>query len=139
MRIELPDIAVQLDMVFQAGTKAAIDQLNANLQAPRLPPQQEIDEGKYSRKHLLRESEGWEAPHPDIVGAYFRHFQLNFVEFNTDKKLAALLGLRGASTDRRIRSFKDGGTPVPYGIWRRFLVLTGRVPQDVIPVLGFMG
>ena len=139
MRIELPDIEAQLRTVFLLGTKAAIDQLNANLQAPILPPQQEIDEGMYSRKHLLRDSEGWEAPHPDVVAAYFRHFQSNFVEFDTDKKLAELLGLRGKSTDRRIRSFKDGGTPVPYGIWRRFLVLTGRVPQDVIPVFAFMG
>lgn len=139
MRIELPDIAAQQDMVFQSGTNAAIDQLNANLQAPRLPPQREIDEGNYSRKHLLREFEGWEAPHPDIIGAYFRHFQSNFMEYNTDKKLGALLGLRGVSADRRIRSFKEGSTPVPYGIWRHFLVLTGRVPQDVIPVLAFMG
>lgn len=139
MRIELPDIPAQLEMVFQLVTEAAIDQLKANLQAPRLPPQQEIDEGMYSRKHLLRESEGWEAPHRDIVGAYFRHFQGNFVEFNTDAKLAVLLGLRGVSGNRRIRSFKEGSTPVPYGIWRRFLVLTGRVPQDVIPVLAFMG
>ncbi|WP_456017559.1 hypothetical protein [Pseudomonas fluorescens] len=139
MRIELPDMAAQQEMVFQSGTRAGIDQLYANLQAPRLPPQNEIDEGSYSRKHLLRDSEGWEAPHPDIVGAYFRHFQSHFADYNTDKKLASLLGLRGTSTDRRIRSFKDGGTPVPYGIWRHFLVLTGRVPQDVIPVLAFMG
>ncbi|AGN33500.1 hypothetical protein PflA506_p0022 (plasmid) [Pseudomonas fluorescens A506] len=139
MRIELPDMAAQQEMVFQSGTRAGIDQLYANLEAPRLPPQSEIDEDSYSRKHLLRDSEGWEAPHPDIVGAYFRHFQSHFVDYNTDKKLAALLGLRGTSIDRRIRSFKDGGTPVPYGIWRHFLVLTGRVPQDVIPVLAFMG
>lgn len=139
MRIELPDIAAQQEMVFQSGTKAAIDQLNANLRAPRLPPQCEIDEQNYSSKHLLRESEGWEAPHPDIIGAYFRHFQANFAEFNTDGKLGALLGLRGVSADRRIRSFKEGSTPIPYGVWRRFLVLTGRVPQEVIPVLAFMG
>ncbi|KPY67013.1 Uncharacterized protein ALO94_05204, partial [Pseudomonas syringae pv. spinaceae] len=27
---------------------------------------------------------------------------------------------------------------VPYGVWRHFLVLTGRAPQDIIPVLAFM-
>ncbi|MFL6970081.1 hypothetical protein ACJ6X8_28015 [Pseudomonas alvandae] len=135
MIIELPGIAEQQALVFQEGTKAAIKQLKANLNAPRLMPQSEIDESKYPRTHLLREHEGWEPPNPDVVSAYFRHFQSNFDEYNTDAKLAALLGL---SSDRRIRTFKEGSTSVPYGVWRRFLVITGRVPQDIIPVLAFM-
>jgi hypothetical protein len=69
------------------------------------------------------------------VGAYFRHFQAHFPEHGTDAKLAALLGL---SSDRRIREFKNGSRKVPYGIWRSFLVLTGRAPQDILPVLGYM-
>ncbi|WP_055137500.1 hypothetical protein [Pseudomonas corrugata] len=136
MVIDLPDIAAQQAVIFQEGTKAAIAQLKANLDAPRLAPQTEVDENQYPRTHLLREREGWEAPHPDIIGAYFRHFQANFKEFGTDAKLADLLGL---STNRRVRAFKEGSTPVPYGVWRHFLVMTGRVPQDVIPVLAFMG
>lgn len=77
----------------------------------------------------------WEAPSPDVIGAYFRHFQEAFPEYGTDGKLAALLGI---SSDRRIREYKQGRQKMPYGIWRRFLVLTGRVPQDIIPVLAFM-
>jgi hypothetical protein len=135
MVIELPDIATQQAMIFEEGTKAAIAQLKANLEAPRVSPQTEVDESQYPRTHLLREREGWKPPHPDIIGAYFRHFQSHFKEYDTDAKLAVLLGL---STNRRVRAFKEGSTPVPYGVWRHFLVMTGRVPQDVIPVLAFM-
>lgn len=135
MVIELPDIATQQAMIFEEGTKAAIAQLKANLDAPRVSPQTEVDESQYPRTHLLREREGWEPPHPDVIGAYFRHFQSHFKEYGTDAKLADLLGL---STNRRVRAFKEGSTPVPYGVWRHFLVMTGRVPQDVIPVLAFM-
>lgn len=136
MVIELPNIARQQALIFEEGTKTAVAQLMANLDAPKLPPQSEIDEDQYSRNHLLREREGWEPPHPDVVSAYFRHFQSHFKEYGTDAKLAALLGL---SSNRRVRAFKEGSIAVPYGVWRQFLVLTGRVPQDVIPVLALMG
>lgn len=135
MKIDLPGIADQQALVFTAATEAAIDQLRRNLAAPRVPPQQEVDESQYPRTHLLREAEGWQAPHPDIVGAYFRHFQHHFPEYDTDRKLAQLLGLSG---DRRVREFKQGERKVPYGVWRHFLVITGRAPQDVLPVLAYM-
>lgn len=134
MKIELPSIAEQQAEVFKASTEAAIRQLQANLQAPRIPPQTEVDERTHPRTHLLREAEGWEPPHPDIVGAYFRHFQAHFPGYDSDGRLAALLGL---SSDRRIREFKQGARKVPYGVWRQFLVMTGRAPQDVLPVLGY--
>lgn len=135
MIIGLPDIAAQQAMIFEEATKEAIEQLRKNLKAPRLPGQVEIDESQYPRTHLLREREGWEPPHPDLIRAYFKHFQTNFKEYDTDEKLANLLGL---STNRRVRAFKDGSKKVPYGVWRHFLVMTGRVPQDIIPVLAFM-
>lgn len=136
MFIELPDIATQQALVFEEGTKAAIAQLKANLQAPRLPPQTAVDESLYPRTHLLRKNEGWAPPDPAIVRAYFEHFQEHFSEFDTDKKLAQLLELSG---NRRIRAFKNGEFTVPYEVWRSFLVMTGRVPQDAIKVLAFMG
>ncbi|TFA86136.1 hypothetical protein F638_1053 [Pseudomonas sp. LAIL14HWK12:I2] len=135
MKIDLPSIAEQQAVVFEAATKAAMVQLLENLKAPRLPGQTEVDESQYPRTHLLTESEGWSPPHQDLIGAYFRHFQAQFPAYNTDAKLAALLGL---SSDRRVRAFKDGSKAPPYGVWRRFLVLTGRVPQEIIPVLAFM-
>lgn len=136
MKIELPGIPEQQAMIFEEATKEGIAQLKANLKAPRIPAQTEIDENQYPRTHLLREQEGWEPPHQDIVGAYFRHFQEHFPQYKTDGKLAALLGL---SSDRRVRAFKDGSKTVPYGVWRHFLVMTGRAPQEIIPVLAFMG
>lgn len=135
MKIELPSIEQQQAVIFEQATKEAIAQLKDNLKAPRLGPQTELDESAYSRAHLLREREGWEAPHPDIVGAYFRHFQQHFPDYGTDRKLAELLGLSG---DRRVREFKEGSRKVPYGVWRAFLVMTGRAPQNVLPVLAYM-
>lgn len=135
MKITLPSIQNQQKAIFEAATNAAIKQLTANLAAPVVPGQTEIDESQYSRAHLLRENEGWEAPDPDIIAAYFRHFQAHFPKYNTDAKLAALLGL---SSDRRVREYKSGARVIPFGIWRKFLIMTGRAPQDVLPVLAFM-
>lgn len=136
MKIELPGIKKQQHIIFEESTKAAIEQLKKNLKAPVIPGQTEIDESKYPRTHLLREHEGWEPPHQDIIGAYFRHFQEHFPDYGTDGKLAALLGL---TSDRRVREYKSASRVIPYGVWRLFLVLTGRAPQDIIEVKCFMG
>lgn len=138
MKIDLPSIQDQHRLIFEEATREAVAQLQANLGAPRLPAQDLVDESLYSRAHLLREHEGWEAPDPVVVKAYFRHFQDSFPEYGTDAKLAQLLGLNSAGADRRIRAFKDGSKKPPYGVWRRFLVMTGRAPQEVIRVLGFL-
>ncbi len=134
MKIHLPDIKTQKKLIFEEATKEAIRILNANLKAPHYPGVTEIDESKYPNTHLLREHEGWESPHSDIVAAYFRQFQSVFPEYGTDGRLANFLGL---SSDRRVRAFKSGDKTVPYGVWRKFLIVTGRVPQDVLNVMGY--
>jgi hypothetical protein len=136
MKIELPDIPGQQRLIFEMATHEAMKQLVSNLEAPQLPGQVEIDESLYSRAHLLRKHEGWEPPHPEIVRAYFRHFQSHFEAYDTDKKLASLLKI---ASDRRIRKFKEGSQDIPYEIWRNFLILTGRVPQEIVKVIAFMG
>lgn len=136
MKIDLPGIGDQQRFIFEESAKEAISQIKENLKAPVLPPQAEIDEGLYDIQHLLTETQGWAPPHADVVGAYFRHFQQNFPEYKTEVKLAKFLGL---SSDRRIRAFKDGSKTVPYGVWRKFLVVTGRAPQEIVTVLAFMG
>lgn len=136
--IPLPSISEQQKIVYKAATEAGIDQLRANLDAPYIPGPAGFDESQFPRAHLLREDQGWEPPAPEMVDAFLRHFQTVFPDFDTDMKLARLLGLRGQSADRRIREYKAGTYKVPYGVWNRFLVLTGRVPQDVIPVLAFI-
>lgn len=136
MEIKLPTLSEQQRVIYEQSTLEAINTLNSNLNAPVLPGQSEINESEYCNKHLLRKHEGWEPPHPDIVGAYFRHFQAHFSEYASDKKLAELLGL---SSDRRIREFKQGKYKVPFEIWRHFLVITGRAPQDIVKVFAFMG
>ncbi|MCE2597174.1 hypothetical protein K6Y31_20580 [Motilimonas cestriensis] len=135
MKVPMPNMREQLRVIHERATQAAIEQLNANLNAPVLPGLTDLNEADYSRAHLLMQGQGWQAPDADIVAAYFRHFQSHFSEYNTDKKLSVLLGL---SSDRRVREFKSGAKKVPYDVWRKFLILTGRAPQDVIPVLAFM-
>lgn len=131
MEIKLPSVSAQQQLIFNKAIDEAIEQLTINRNAKEVPPIKEIDESKYPNTHLLREREGWEPPAPDVVGAYFRHFQSHCPGFETDSKLARLLGL---SSDRRIRAFKQGTQAVPYGIWRTFLIMTGRVGQDIIDV-----
>lgn len=137
MKIEIPLIPLdeQRKFIQQAAIDEAIKQLQANLDAPVYPPQTEVDETQETA-HLLLEHEGWQAPSPDLVSALFRQFRLHFPDYNTDQKLAELLGI---SSNRRIRAFKSGDKKVPYGVWRRFLVMTGRVPQEIVPVLGYLG
>lgn len=136
MKIDLPALDGQKRYIFEESTRVAIQTLKENLRAPVLPGQTEIDESGYSNAHLLREHEGWEPPHPDIIGAYFRNFQEHFKEYSTDKKLAELLGL---SSDRRVREYKSGSRKMPFGIWRKFLVITGRAPQEIMAVLSYLG
>jgi hypothetical protein len=137
MKIEIPLIPLddQRKFIRKAAIDEAIAQLQANLDAPVYPPQTEVDESQETA-HLRLENEDWQAPSPDLVAAFFRQFQLHFPEYHTDQKLADLLGV---SSNRRIRAFKSGDKKVPYGVWRRFLVMTGRVPQEIVPVLGYLG
>jgi len=134
MKIRMPGIREQQRFVLEEATKEAIAQLQENLKAPVFDVALDVDESQFPDTHLLREREGWGPPDPAIVRAYFSQFQSVFNEYDTDKKLAGLLGL---SSDRRVREFKNGDYKVPYGIWRRFLVLTGRAPQEIIPVMCF--
>jgi len=135
MKIDLPGISDQQQIIFDEATKAAIKTLKQNLKAEHYPPQETINEDDYPRTHLLREHEGWEPPHKDVVDAYFKHLQQHFPEYGSDAKLAPLLGL---SSDRRIREYKSGARKIPYGVWRKLLIITGRVPQDVLTILGYM-
>ncbi|RXU01311.1 hypothetical protein B1F69_04355 [Pseudomonas syringae] len=135
LEINLPSIASQQAVVFEAATMAGVNQLVANLKAPKISGQTAVDESGMNRNWLLRENEGYEPPPPLIVDGYFRHFQQNFSEYSTDQELANLLGLSSA---RRIREYKKGERTIPFGVWRHFLIITGRVPQDIIKVLAFM-
>ncbi|CAK2502059.1 XRE family transcriptional regulator [Vibrio crassostreae] len=135
MQITIPTIEDQQRQIVADGIKKAIKQLQANIDAPVFAPQTERDEAQYSNAHLLDKAR-YEPPHADIVGAYFRHFQSLMADYDSDKKLAALLGV---SSDRRVREFKQGKAAIPYEIWDRFLVMTGRKPQTIIPVMGYLG
>ncbi|MFP1744392.1 hypothetical protein [Lonsdalea quercina] len=134
--IALPNINEQRLILLQQGADEGCKQLRANLDAPHYPAAPDIDVATYGDKHLRTLDEGWEPPAAALVSAWFTHFQACFAEYASDNKLAALLGLSGNNAGRRIRAYSSGDEKIPYGLWRRFLVITGRANQEIIPVLG---
>lgn len=134
--IELPDTNEQRLILLRDGVERGCKALLNNLNAPRYGSVPDFNAAIYGEKHLLTENEGWQAPAPELIRAWFGQFQTVFTEYDSEDKLAALLGLHSKQGGRRIRAFKSGETPIPYGIWRHFLVLTGRASQEIIPVLG---
>ncbi|KOA68709.1 hypothetical protein [Pantoea sp. CFSAN033090] len=134
LKIDLPSLAHQRRAVYESKIHSACDALRANLDAPvyRVPDADNVT--AYSGAHLKTESEGWQPPEPAIVDVWFRQFQDALPDYSSDEKLAALLGI---SRTHSIREWRKGTKPVPYGIWRRFLIMTGRVVQEITPVLGF--
>lgn len=135
MKIKIPDMAAQQRFAFEVATKAGIEQLEKNLQAPVIEDL-ELDETDYDNSHLLAEDR-WQPPHPDIVHAYIDQLKRNS-EYKTDAAIVNWLGLKGNNAERRLRSYKSGENKPPYAIWRKVLVATGRVPQEIEPVFGFM-
>lgn len=134
--IDMPDINEQRLILLRHGAEEGRDLLKKNLSAPHYGSAPGFDASAYDDKHLRTEDEGWQPPAPEIICAWFDHFQHVFPAYDSDAKLAALLGLKGKQADRRIRAFRKGETEIPYGIWRRFLIITGRASQEIIPVLG---
>lgn len=134
MEIDLPNMREQKAVLRRENVRKAVEQLQRGLEAPYMPGPAHFNYRAYSTAHLRTENEGWEAPPHEVVNAWFEHFKGSFPEYSSDRLLGELLGL-AAHADRRMRAFRLGERKVPYGIWRRFLVLTGRVSQEIIPVM----
>jgi hypothetical protein len=134
LKIDLPSLPDQRRVVYEHQISSACDALRANLNAPVVSATAGVDAGAYSCAHLKTESEGWQPPEPAIVDAWFRQFQNALPDYDSDEKLGALLGI---TRTHSIREWRNGTKPVPYGIWRRFLIMTGRVVQEITPVMAF--
>lgn len=137
IEIDLPDMGTQRDVIRRERVREATTSLLKGLDAPHVKGPLSFDYRAYSVKHLLTEAEGWEPPPHEVVNAWFEHFKTALPDLGSDKKLGNLLGLEG-NADRRIRSFRNGERPVPYGVWRKFLVMTGRAHQEIWPVLAII-
>ncbi len=135
MEIKIPSIPEQQRFIFEQATREAIRQLEQNLNAPTVQDLA-IDESQYSTEHLLPEGR-WKPPHADVVYAYIEQFKRHS-DYKTDKAVAEFLGFRGNNAERRLRAYREGSESPPFGVWRRLLVATGRVPQEIIPVVAFM-
>ena len=92
-----------------------------------------ISENDYPKTHLLEKERGWEPPHPELVRAYFEQLK-NYDSKYSENGIAELLDL---SSGRAVRNFKSGERPVPYAVWRKFLIATGRAPVEIPKMVGF--
>lgn len=134
--INLPSVAEQQLILLEKGVELGCQQLRKNLDAPRYHAEPGFDTALHNEKHLRTQEEGWEPPSSEVITAWFSQFKAVFPEYDSEKKLASLLGLGGNNAGRRVRAYETGEEKIPYGIWRRFLVITGRVSQEIIPVMG---
>ena len=92
-----------------------------------------VNESDFSTSHLLEKNKGWQAPDHELVRAYFEQLKAHDPQY-TEKGIADLLNVNDG---RSIRRFKSGERPVPYDVWRKFLVATGRAPIDLPSIIGF--
>lgn len=132
MEIKLPSVDEQRIFIFKMALDEAKNKIDKNCSATIICDGLSINESIYPNTHLLRKREGWEPPHKDVISAYFEQFKRIF-GIGSDNEMAELLDL---SDGRRIRDFKQGKTTIPYEVWRKFLIMTGRATQDIIPVYG---
>jgi hypothetical protein len=134
----LPGLNDQAKFVALARAKEIYQAIEAlcqkpSIDLPLLLNGEPVNESDYPTAHLLAKDKGYEPPHPDLVKAYFDQLKAYDSQY-TEAGIAKLLGL---SNGRAIRGFKSGDRPVPFAVWRRFLVATGRAPIDMPDMVGF--
>lgn len=133
----LPGLNDQAKFVALARAKEiyqAIETLcnQPSIETPLLLNGEPVNERDYPTTHLL-DKDNYKPPHPDLVKAYFDQLKAYDSQY-TESGIAKLLGL---SNGRAIRGFKSGDRPVPFAVWRRFLVATGRTAMDMPALVGF--
>jgi hypothetical protein len=132
----IPSLSEQRLVLLEQGIDEGIKTLKSNLSAKRFPKSKRVDYDSLDEKPFLTQEQGWSAPPGALVDAWFEQFKSSFPQYGSDEKIANLLGIRTKGASRQIRAFRSGEKDIPYGIWRRFLVITGRVSQEIYPVLG---
>lgn len=135
IKIELPSIEEQEMKIYELRTDKACEKLKENLKAKDLRSDSRNKRFLLDKKFLLTEDQGWTPPDHETLNLLFKQFQELIPDYSTDKKLSELLGVTRVHS---IREWKSGHKKIPYGIWRKFLVVTGRVVQDIIPVIAFI-
>ena len=131
--IPLIPLDEQRRFVFEQANQEAIKQLEQNLNAPVVEPLNTFDLSKYSNTHLLDKKNGFESPHADIVKYYCDQLKL-FDSQYTQKEIArSILEIN----DRRLREYIQGKHKVPFELWQKILVATGRKPQHVVKVIAY--
>lgn len=131
--VPMVSLAEQRRFVFEQSNKIAIKQLNDNANAPIAEALIDFNEQDYSHTHLLEKQAGYEPPHEDLVKYYCDQLKA-FDSSYTQKEIAReILGIN----DRRLREYIQGKHKVPFELWRKILIATGRAPQEIQPVIAY--
>lgn len=134
--INLPSMDAQRLIILEMETDKAISTLKSNLLERKYPKADGVDYAAIDERIFVTLDQGWIAPPPSLINAWFNQVKERFDEYRSDGKLGYLLGLQGDNADRRIRAYRNGDEVIPYSIWRNFLEVTGRVAPYIKPVIG---
>jgi len=131
--IPMIPLDAQRRMVFDLANKEAVKQLEVNANAPVIEPFTGFNESLFSADHLLDKHAGFESPHADIVKAYCDQLKQFDTRYTQAEIAREILGINA----RRLREYIQGKHKVPFELWQRMLVATGRTPQHIIKVVAY--
>lgn len=131
--IQLPSIEDQAKTVALLRANEVLTFIKSKTEQKAIELPLSVKESDYPNSHLLPEDRGYEPPHHELVAAYFEQLKA-FDKKYTNSGVATLLGL---ADGRSIRRYTSGEKKVPYDVWRRFLIATGRAPIDIPNIIGF--
>lgn len=129
----LPPVTEQAKTVALLRAKEVLSFIEEKTTQPAVELALDCDVSEYPTSHLLEKDRGWEPPHHKVVEAYFKQLKAFDPQY-TNQGLATFLGL---ADGRSIRRYTSGEKTVPYDVWRKFLIATGRAPIDMPQILGF--
>ncbi len=129
----MPGLEDQAKFVAKQRAQEIVQYIDDRINENSIDIALSVDENNYSKTHLLEKDKGFEPPHHELVTAYFEQLKAYDKQY-TNQGLATFLGL---ADGRSVRRYTSGEKKIPYDVWRKFLVATGRAPIDRPVMIGF--
>jgi hypothetical protein len=127
MEIDCPPMSEQLAFTYIHCTKEGISQLEQSLSAAVIPN----DIGIKEEAKWFLDRRRWSCPPAKAITAYFDHFIRHYPQYEGPNCLSSRLRV----DDDMISAYRQGSEKIPYDIWRNFLVITGRMHQEILDVV----
>ncbi len=77
IKIDIPDLKTQKDIVRKEAVRRACVQLKNNLQAKHIPGPTGFNYRQFDLAHLKKENEGWTPPATEVVNAVLNTLKLH--------------------------------------------------------------